>query len=109
MTRPSLRAGVLAVAALAWLLPAAAAAGGVGRAADAAPEPAPDCVSYRSDWRYTIVVNDCAASQDVTVEYLDGQPAPCRRVAPGGQATFAGYGPQLNYVTAVRTCAVAAP
>jgi len=32
----------------------------------------------------TAVVNDCAASQDVTVEYLDGQPAPCRRIAPGG-------------------------
>lgn len=105
MTRPPIRAGVLAVAALAWLLPVA----GAGRAADSAPEPAPDCVHHSSDWRYTTVVNDCAASQDVTVEYLDGQPAPCRRIAPGDRATFAGYGPQLNYVTGVRTCVVAAP
>jgi len=106
MTRPPLRAGVLAVTALAWLLLPGA---GAGRAADTAPEPAPDCVHHRSDWRYTTVVNDCAASQDVTVDYLDGQPAPCRRVAPGDQATFAGYGPQLNYVTGVRLCVVAAP
>ncbi|MCX5264558.1 hypothetical protein [Streptomyces sp. NBC_00199] len=49
------------------------------------------------------------ASQDVTMEYLDGQSAPCRRIAPGDRATFAGYGPQLNHVTGVRTCVVAAP
>ncbi|MFF6807046.1 hypothetical protein [Streptomyces sp. NPDC012616] len=46
---------------------------------------------------------------DVTLEDLDGQSAPCRRIAPGGRAAFAGDGPQLNRVTDVRTCGAAAP
>ncbi|WP_405915219.1 alpha-amylase [Streptomyces sp. NBC_00728] len=64
----------------------------------------PDCVHYYSDWRYTTVVNDCDTTVDVTVEYTDGQGAPCRALLPQAIATFSGYGPQLNYVTGLSTC-----
>ncbi|MEU0430105.1 alpha-amylase [Streptomyces sp. NPDC006290] len=63
-----------------------------------------DCVHYYSDWRYTTVVNDCDTTVNVTVEYTDGQGAPCRTLLPQAIATFAGYGPQLNYVTGLSTC-----
>ncbi|MCX5008149.1 hypothetical protein OHB05_36875 [Streptomyces sp. NBC_00638] len=66
--------------------------------------PAPDCVHYYSDWRYTTVVNDCDTTVDVTVDYTDGQDAPCRTLLPRAIATFAGYGPQLNYVTGLSAC-----
>ncbi|MGW3665018.1 alpha-amylase [Streptomyces sp. NPDC005141] len=65
---------------------------------------APECVHYYSDWRYTTVVNDCDTTVDVTVDYTDGQAAPCRTLLPRAIATFAGYGPQLNYVTGLSTC-----
>ncbi|MFB7248474.1 alpha-amlyase [Streptomyces populi] len=68
------------------------------------PAPVPDCVHYYSDWRYTTVVNDCDATVDVTVRYTDGQGAPCRTLLPRAIATFAGYGPQLNYVTGLSAC-----
>ncbi|MFD8733788.1 hypothetical protein ACFV06_02595 [Streptomyces sp. NPDC059618] len=86
--------------------PATALDAGRGvRAADATdPAPVPDCVHYYSDWRYTTVVNDCDTTVDVTVRYTDGQDAPCRTLAPQGIATFAGYGPQLNYVTGLSGC-----
>ncbi|MFE9773641.1 alpha-amylase [Streptomyces sp. NPDC005931] len=64
----------------------------------------PECVQYYAGWRYTIVVNGCERNVAVTVEYTDGQDAPCRIIEPGASATFAGYGPQLNYVTGLRTC-----
>jgi hypothetical protein len=73
-----------------------------GQAAD--PAPVPDCVHYYSDWRYTTVVNDCDTTVDVTVQYTDGQGAPCRTLDPRAIATFAGYGPQLNYVTGLSGC-----
>jgi hypothetical protein len=76
-----------------------APAGDVVRAAAVA-----DCVHYYSDWRYTTVVNDCDTTVNVTVEYTDGQGAPCRTLLPRAIATFAGYGPQLNYVTGLNTC-----
>ncbi|MFI0960385.1 alpha-amylase [Streptomyces sp. NPDC021080] len=73
-----------------------------GDAVDTAP--VPDCVHYYSDWRYTTVVNDCDTTVDVTVQYTDGQGAPCRTLLPRAIATFAGYGPQLNYVTGLSGC-----
>lgn len=73
-----------------------------GDAVDATP--VPDCVHYYSDWRYTTVVNDCDTTVDVTVQYTDGQGAPCRTLLPRAIATFAGYGPQLNYVTGLSAC-----
>ncbi|MFF3883823.1 alpha-amylase [Streptomyces sp. NPDC001914] len=73
-----------------------------GDAADATP--APDCVHYYSDWRYTTVVNDCDTTVDVTVLYTEYQDAPCRTLPPRAIATFAGYGPQLNYVTGLSAC-----
>ncbi|MFD3537128.1 alpha-amylase [Streptomyces sp. NPDC058664] len=64
----------------------------------------PECVQHHSSWRYTHVVNGCDAAIAVTVEYADGQTAPCRVIEPGTSATFAGYGPGLNYVTGLQTC-----
>ncbi|MEV5970132.1 alpha-amylase [Streptomyces sp. NPDC051921] len=69
--------------------------------ADSAP---PECVQYYASWRYTSVVNGCGTTVAVTVEYTDGQDAPCRVIEPGASATFAGYGPQLNHITGLRTC-----
>ncbi|MFJ6836060.1 alpha-amylase [Streptomyces sp. NPDC091209] len=74
----------------------------VVKVADATP--VPDCVHYYSDWRYTTVVNDCDTTVNVTVAYTDGQGAPCRTLLPQAIATFAGYGPQLNYVTGLNAC-----
>jgi hypothetical protein len=85
----------------------ATARGGVRAAADEGSDPAtaaPDCVHHYSDWRYTTVVNDCDTTVNVTVDYTDGQAAPCRTLSPRDIATFAGYGPQLNYVTGLSTC-----
>ncbi|MCC8340254.1 alpha-amylase [Streptomyces sp. R1] len=69
-----------------------------------AQSPAPACVEYYQSWRYTDVVNNCAETVAVTVEYTNGQDAPCRVIAPGAWATFAGYGTDGNYAIAVRTC-----
>ncbi|MBB1245597.1 alpha-amylase [Streptomyces durbertensis] len=74
-------------------------------AAAATTEPAPpECVQYHSSWRYTHVSNSCDATVAVTVEYTNGQDAPCRVIQPGEWATFSGYGTQSNYVTALRSC-----
>ncbi|MFE2535632.1 alpha-amylase [Streptomyces sp. NPDC059371] len=73
-----------------------------GDAVDATP--VPDCVHYYSDWRYTTVVNDCDTTVNVTVQYTEYQDAPCRTLFPQAIATFAGYGPQLNYVTGLSAC-----
>ncbi|MGW2781422.1 hypothetical protein ACWC3X_09255 [Streptomyces populi] len=87
---------------------APAAARDTGRGAPAGDvvdaTPVPDCVHYYSDWRYTTVANDCDTTVDVTVRYTDGQGAPCRTLLAGAIATFAGYGPQLNYVTGLSAC-----
>ncbi|MFE4696689.1 alpha-amylase [Streptomyces sp. NPDC056738] len=90
------------------------AAGAPAIARDAGPDvlmgeavdttPVPDCVHYYSDWRYTTVVNDCDTTVDVTVRYTEYQDAPCRTLLPRAIATFAGYGPQLNYVTGLSGC-----
>lgn len=66
--------------------------------------PAPECVEYFQSWRYTDVHNGCGDTASVTVEYTNGQWAPCRLIEPGGWATFSGYGTAGNYVTALRTC-----
>ncbi|MGA5220949.1 alpha-amylase [Streptomyces cinereoruber] len=66
--------------------------------------PAPGCVEYFQSWRYTNVHNGCTDTVSVTVEYTNGQWAPCRVIEPGAWATFAGYGTDGNYVTGVRTC-----
>ncbi|WP_405658201.1 alpha-amylase [Streptomyces sp. NBC_01166] len=66
--------------------------------------PAPECVEYFQSWRYTDVHNDCGNPVSVTVEYSNGQWAPCRVIEPGGWATFSGYGTGGNYVTVLRTC-----
>ncbi|MFE6358415.1 alpha-amylase [Streptomyces sp. NPDC057806] len=66
--------------------------------------PAPECVEYFQSWRYTDVHNGCGDTVAVTVEYTNGQWAPCRVIAPGGWATFSGYGTNGNYVTALRAC-----
>ncbi|WP_225800217.1 alpha-amylase [Streptomyces sp. NK15101] len=66
--------------------------------------PAPECVEYFQSWRYTDVHNGCGHTVSVTVEYTNGQWAPCRVIEPGGWATFAGYGTDGNYVTGLRTC-----
>ncbi|MFF8974746.1 alpha-amylase [Streptomyces sp. NPDC014995] len=93
---------VTAAATLAALLPGLA--GGRSEAADPPPKPAPECVHHYSDWRYTTVVNDCDTTVSVTVEYANGRPAPCRTLAPGDAATFAGYGFDQNHVVGLRTC-----
>ncbi|MGW7267473.1 alpha-amylase [Streptomyces sp. NPDC054842] len=88
-------------ALLATLAPARPA-----RAADASDgsTSVPDCVRLYPSWRYTTVDNACAEPVTLTVEYTDGQSVPCRTLLPGDLATFPGYGPQLNYVTGLRTC-----
>ncbi|MFF8602091.1 alpha-amylase [Streptomyces sp. NPDC015232] len=90
---------------------AAATAGGLLMALAAAPsavaatgDPAPSCVEYYQSWRYTDVHNGCSDTVAVTVEYTNGQWAPCRVILPGQWATFAGYGTDGNYVTGLRTC-----
>ena len=91
-------------------LPAIAAAGlliplaGASSAAADVGEPAPQCVEYFQSWRYTDVHNGCAEAVSVTVEYTNGQWAPCRVIEPDARATFAGYGTDANYVTGLRTC-----
>ncbi|MET7986172.1 MULTISPECIES: hypothetical protein [unclassified Streptomyces] len=86
--------------------PATARESGQGvLAGDAVDAPTvPDCVHYYSDWRYTTVVDDCDTTVNVTVQYTDGQDAPCRTLLPRAIATFAGYGPQLNYVIGLSGC-----
>ncbi|MFI9001779.1 alpha-amylase [Streptomyces sp. NPDC053541] len=91
--------------------PAALAAAGLLMALAAAPsavaatgDPAPSCVEYYQSWRYTDVHNGCSDTVAVTVEYTNGQWAPCRVILPGQWATFAGYGTDGNYVTGLRTC-----
>lgn len=97
------RAAALASAGLLLALPAAPSA-----AAATAP-PAPACVEYAQSWRYTDVHNGCGDAVAVTVDYTNGQWAPCRVIQPGAWATFAGYGTDGNYVTGLRTCDPAAP
>jgi hypothetical protein len=71
----------------------------------AATEPAaPECVQHYDSWRYTDVFNSCGDIVAVTVEYTNGQWAPCRVINPGGWATFAGYGTDGNRVTGLLTC-----
>lgn len=65
---------------------------------------APECVQYFQSWRYTDVLNGCDDTVAVTVEYTNGQWAPCRVIQPGGSATFAGYGTDGNYVRGLLTC-----
>lgn len=91
----------LAAGVAAGLLTAVTVAPSAAAAAESAP---PECVQHHSGWRYTHVVNGCDVPVAVTVEYTDGQAAPCRVIDPGAWATFAGYGPQFNYVTGLRTC-----
>ncbi|MFC8953502.1 alpha-amylase [Streptomyces sp. NPDC057101] len=97
----TMRPAALAATAVVALLMALTAAPSAGAAAEAA---APGCVQYHSGWRYTNVVNGCDFTVAVTVEYTDGQAAPCRVIEPGAWATFAGYGSQFNYATGLRTC-----
>ncbi|MFI6039505.1 alpha-amylase [Streptomyces sp. NPDC051315] len=101
---PHLLAQVTATAAatLAALLPGVT--GDRSAAVDPSRAPAPACVHHYSDWRYTTVVNDCDTTVSVTVDYTNGQPAPCRTVAPGGLATFAGYGFDGNHVVGLSAC-----
>lgn len=101
MTRPV----ALAVTAAAGVLMALTAA---PSAVASTGSPAPDCVEYHQSWRYTDVFNGCGDTVAVTVEYTNGQWAPCRVISPGAWATFAGYGTDGNYVTGLRTCDPAA-
>ncbi|MCF4136856.1 alpha-amylase [Streptomyces sp. Tue 6430] len=96
------QAAATAAAALTVLLTSPAAS----RAAIADPPgtPAPDCAHHYADRRHTTVVNDCDTTVSVTVDYADGQWAPCRTLAPHDVATFAGYGFGENRVTGLRTC-----
>ncbi|MFC9729992.1 alpha-amylase [Streptomyces roseolus] len=96
------RAAALASAGLLLALPAAPSA--VAATASSAPA----CVEYAQGWRYTDVHNGCGETVAVTVDYTNGQWAPCRVIQPGERATFAGYGTDGNYVTGLRTCDPAA-
>jgi hypothetical protein len=95
------RPAALATATAVGFLAALTAAPSTAAAAGSAP---PECVQYYASWRYTTVVNSCDVTVAVTVEYTDGEAAPCRVIEPGASATFAGYGPQLNHVAGLRTC-----
>jgi hypothetical protein len=103
ISRPVALAGGVAAAGLLMALTAAPPA-----AAATATTTPPECVQYYSSWRYTDVHNGCDVTVAVTVEFTDGQAAPCRVIEPGAWATFAGYGTQANYVTGLRTCEPAA-
>jgi curli biogenesis system outer membrane secretion channel CsgG len=95
------RPATLAVMTAAGLLTALTATPSAAAATEAA---APECVQYYQSWRYTDVFNGCGDTVAVTVEYTNGQSAPCRVIEPGARATFAGYGTDSNYVTGLRTC-----
>ncbi|WP_436995711.1 alpha-amylase [Streptomyces sp. enrichment culture] len=105
MKRISRPAALTAAAAAAGLLVALAAAPSASAATQSA---APECVQYSQSWRYTNVFNGCGETVAVTVDYTNGQWAPCRVIEPGQWATFAGYGTDGNYVTGLRTCDPAA-
>ncbi len=77
---------------------------GAPSAVAATGAPAPECVRYYASWRYTDVFNGCGDTMAVTVAYTNGQSAPCRVIAPGAWATFAGYGTDGNHVTGLRSC-----
>ncbi|MER7725789.1 alpha-amylase [Streptomyces sp. NPDC096323] len=100
LKRISRPAGLGAMTAAGLLLALIAAPSASG----ATDTPAPECVQHYQSWRYTDVFNGCGETVAVTVEYANGQSAPCRVLAPGGWATFAGYGTDGNYVTGLRGC-----
>ncbi|MFB7337061.1 alpha-amylase [Streptomyces adustus] len=97
MSRPLALAAMSAAGLLTTLITAPSAVAATG-------SPAPECVEYFQSWRYTDVHNRCGDTVSVTVEYTNGQWAPCRVIAPDGWATFSGYGTNGNYVTGLRTC-----
>ncbi|MER7764120.1 alpha-amylase [Streptomyces sp. NPDC097619] len=99
-------AGAPLMAALVLAVTTAGPAAGSGNgSADPAPgASAPACVAYVESWRYTDVHNGCEGTVSVTVEYVNGQGAPCRTIEPAGSATFSGYGTNGNHVTGLRTC-----
>lgn len=104
MKRVSRPASLTATAAAGLLMSLTAAS-----PAQAATETvAPACVQYFESWRYTDVFNGCGDTVAVTVEYTNGQWAPCRVIEPSGWATFAGYGSDGNHVTRLLTCDPAA-
>ncbi|GAA2450827.1 alpha-amylase [Streptomyces glaucus] len=94
----------LTVIASAVLLSASPAGHSATAGTDPSGPPVPECVRHFADWRYTTVVNDCDVTVDVTVEYTDGRPVPCRTLPPGSRATFPGHGPGPDHVTGVRVC-----
>ncbi|MDX2294028.1 MULTISPECIES: alpha-amylase [Streptomyces] len=102
IARPVVLAGTAAAGLLAASVAAPSAVATTG-------SPAPECVEYFQSWRYTDVHNGCGDTVSVTVEYTNGQWAPCRVIEPGRWATFAGYGTDGNYVTGLRTCGPATP
>ncbi|WP_240802605.1 alpha-amylase [Streptomyces sp. A0642] len=95
------RPATLGAMTAAGLLVALTAAPSASAATDV---PAPECVQSYQSWRYTDVFNGCGETVAVTAEYTNGQSAPCRVLAPGAWATFAGYGTDGNYVTGLRSC-----
>ncbi|MEU1122833.1 alpha-amylase [Streptomyces sp. NPDC005899] len=66
--------------------------------------PAPDCVTYSADWRYTFVTNNCSDTHTVQVVYRDGTTVPSRVAPPGAFVTFPGYGTSGNQVLGVVLC-----
>ncbi|QGV77997.1 alpha-amylase [Streptomyces ficellus] len=110
LTRSTIRVAIAgATAGLAAVAVCLTASTGASAAPLPAGGEAPSCVAYASGWRYTFVTNDCGSAQDVTVTYLDGTTVPCRSVAPGGTATFPGYGTGGNAVTGVALCTTSSP
>ncbi|MFF4341006.1 alpha-amylase [Kitasatospora sp. NPDC001540] len=105
---PSLRRAprplVLAVVAATGLLLPLAAAPSASAAESTEGTAPPACVQYYSSWRYTQVANGCDTAVSVTVQYTDGQSAPCLTLQAGEWGTFAGYGTNMNYVTGLLTC-----
>ncbi|MER7516481.1 alpha-amylase [Streptomyces sp. NPDC126499] len=101
ITRIARPAALAATAATGLLATALTAAPTAVAATESTP---PECVRYYAGWRYTSVENGCDVTVAVTVEYADGQVAPCRVLEPGAWATFAGYGSRPDGVTGLRTC-----
>ncbi|MEU3460471.1 alpha-amylase [Streptomyces sp. NPDC006733] len=101
--RTSLRsiAPTVALGLLALTVAIAPPAQALGAATD---EQAPACVEYFPSWRYTVVANHCTDPRNLTVQYRDPTDVGCLLIAPGGGATFPGYGVQGNQVVGIVLC-----
>ncbi|GII00354.1 hypothetical protein [Planobispora takensis] len=93
-----------AVAAL--VLTALLGTAGPAGARSASGTPAPACLAYGQDWRYTTATNGCTESLTFRVVYRDGERGTCVSLAPGRTSTVgSGYAGPHGHVDHLELCA----